>query len=105
MPIYEFRCAACGHLDEIMQKMSDPAPEACSVCSKGPMEKQMSRSNFALRGTGWYVTDFKGGNPPKADKPLAPTLPEASPVNTPKEPVSTAVSSPVAESPSTKSKE
>ena len=105
MPIYEYRCAVCGHLDEIMQKMSDPAPEACSVCRKGPMEKQMSRSNFALRGTGWYVTDFKGGNPPKSDIPSAPAEPNASPVAAPKEPVSTAPSKPAVESPPTKTKE
>ncbi|MCX6125307.1 MAG: zinc ribbon domain-containing protein [Proteobacteria bacterium] len=67
MPIYEYSCRACGHLEEILQKMSDPAPTACSQCGKGPVEKQMSLSSFALKGTGWYVTDFKGTAPPKPE--------------------------------------
>jgi putative FmdB family regulatory protein len=65
MPLYEYKCSACSHLDEVLQKMSDPAPEACSQCGKGPMVKQMSMTSFALKGTGWYVTDFKGGSSPK----------------------------------------
>lgn len=62
MPIYEYSCQACGKAIEVMQKISDPAPTTCESCGKGPMEKQMSRSSFALKGTGWYVTDFRGGN-------------------------------------------
>lgn len=78
MPIYEYRCESCGGLEEVMQKMADAAPDKCSSCGKGPMEKQMSRStSFALRGTGWYVTDFKGGNSPKTD--AAPKAAESAP--------------------------
>lgn len=65
MPIYEYRCEKCGVTIEIMQKISDPAPATCEKCGAGPMEKQLSRSSFALKGTGWYVTDFKGGSAPK----------------------------------------
>lgn len=65
MPIYEYRCETCHASVEVMQKSTDPAPEACGRCGKGPMEKQLSLSAFSLRGTGWYVTDFKGGSTPK----------------------------------------
>ena len=65
MPIYEYRCEACGNEIEVMQKISDPAPTTCTACGKGPMGKQLSKSSFALKGTGWYVTDFKGGSPKK----------------------------------------
>ncbi len=58
MPIYEFKCESCAHIDEILMKMSDPAPEKCSVCG-AKVHKIMSQSSFSLKGTGWYVTDYK----------------------------------------------
>ena len=64
MPLYEYRCDACGDIIEIMQKFTDSAPTTCEKCGKGPMEKLMSKTSFALKGTGWYVTDFKGGSTP-----------------------------------------
>ena len=73
MPIYEYQCEACSLPVEIMQKSTDAAPAHCEACGKGPMVKQLSRSSFALKGTGWYVTDFKGNSnnsaPPKSDSP------------------------------------
>lgn len=62
MPIYEYQCESCSAALEVLQKASDPAPSSCEKCGKGPMVKQMSLSSFALKGTGWYVTDFRGGN-------------------------------------------
>jgi putative FmdB family regulatory protein len=85
MPIYEYLCEACQTQIEIMQKFTDPAPTKCETCGKGPMVKQLSLSSFALKGTGWYVTDYKTkprektnervsgakseGDKPGADKP------------------------------------
>ena len=68
MPIYEYECQACGDVQELMQKISDPQPTACPVCHKGPIVKLMSRTAFILKGEGWYVTDFrdKGKKPVKA---------------------------------------
>jgi putative FmdB family regulatory protein len=66
MPIYEYRCESCEKSTEVMQKSTDPAPAQCETCGKGPMVKQLSMSSFALKGTGWYVTDFKGGSGQKA---------------------------------------
>ena len=65
MPIYEYRCEACEKTVEVMQKSTDPVPAQCESCGKGPMVKQLSMSSFALKGTGWYVTDFKGGSTAK----------------------------------------
>ncbi len=59
MPIYEYECKACGTVQELMQKTTDPAPEACDKCHQGPMVKLMSRTAFVLKGEGWYVTDFR----------------------------------------------
>ena len=53
MPIYEFVCEACGNIEERLQKLSDPPPEACPECG-GKMAKIMSRNSFQLKGGGWY---------------------------------------------------
>jgi putative regulatory protein, FmdB family len=64
MPIYEYVCADCGHTLEAIQKFSDAALTECPACHKYGLQKQISASAFHLKGTGWYVTDFK--NKPKA---------------------------------------
>lgn len=58
--IYEYKCESCGNIQEQWQKMSDPAPEECNVChSLGKLERIISATSFALKGTGWYTTDYK----------------------------------------------
>ncbi len=57
MPIYEYECAKCGHIQEIMQKISDKPLSKCPQCS-GKLHKLISQSSFHLKGTGWYVTDY-----------------------------------------------
>jgi putative FmdB family regulatory protein len=68
MPIYEYRCAACGHRDEHLQKVSDAPLAKCPACGKTKYQKQISAAGFQLKGTGWYATDFKGGTKKSADK-------------------------------------
>ena len=66
MPIYAYKCPACGHAKDVLQKMTAPAPE-CSDCGKATMEKQLTAAGFQLKGSGWYATDFKDGNKPAAN--------------------------------------
>lgn len=61
MPIYAYRCDACGHAKDVLQKMSDPALTICPSCGAGEFRKQLTAAGFQLKGSGWYVTDFKGG--------------------------------------------
>jgi putative FmdB family regulatory protein len=61
MPIYEYRCEACGHYLETLQKISDPPLTECHKCGKPAMKKLVSASAFRLKGGGWYETDFKTG--------------------------------------------
>lgn len=61
MPIYGYRCQACGHEFELMQKMSEPAPSSCPSCGRSELRKQLSAAGIQLKGQGWYATDFKGG--------------------------------------------
>src|SRR3981081_2135328 len=68
MPIYEYRCAACGHQEEHLQKVSDAPLTSCPSCGKRKYQKQLSAAGFHLKGTGWDATDFKGGAKKSADK-------------------------------------
>jgi putative FmdB family regulatory protein len=68
MPIYEYRCEACGHEVEVIQKFSDVAMSDCPVCGKSELKKLVSAAGFQLKGTGWYVTDFKDGGKSKMKK-------------------------------------
>jgi putative FmdB family regulatory protein len=61
MPLYEYECAHCAKVFEMMQKMSDPALKACPTCGKS-VHKLVSRTSFQLKGTGWYATDYKKGS-------------------------------------------
>ena len=69
MPIYAYRCSECGHAKDVLQKMSDPVLTVCPACGAASFVKQVTAAGFQLKGSGWYVTDFKGGNaaPPPAD--------------------------------------
>lgn len=61
MPIYEYRCQACGHALEAMQKLNDAPLDDCPKCAQPQLKKQISAAGFQLKGSGWYATDFKGG--------------------------------------------
>jgi putative FmdB family regulatory protein len=60
MPIYEYRCSACGHHLEALQKMSDAPLRKCPDCGKSQLRRLVSAPQFRLKGSGWYETDFKG---------------------------------------------
>ncbi|HEX7128925.1 MAG TPA: zinc ribbon domain-containing protein [Rhodanobacteraceae bacterium] len=59
MPIYAFRCEACGHSFDRLQKLSDPDPVECPECTKPTVKRQVTAPAFRLAGSGWYETDFK----------------------------------------------
>ncbi|MES9825765.1 MAG: FmdB family zinc ribbon protein [Candidatus Thiodiazotropha endolucinida] len=62
MPIYEYRCEACDHQLEVIQKMSDQALSECPECKCDSLKKVISAAAFHLKGSGWYETDFKNGS-------------------------------------------
>lgn len=76
MPIYAYRCGTCGHAQDVLQKISDPLLTVCPSCGAETFVKQVTAAGFQLKGSGWYVTDFRGGNTAGAkaadgDKPAA----------------------------------
>lgn len=114
MPIYAYKCASCGHAKDVLQRMSDDPLTVCPACGAAAFQKQLTAAGFQLKGSGWYVTDFRGGNSP-APAPAtgsdssdasgatkagaaAPATPAAS------TPAPAAVASPAASSPTAPSK-
>ena len=71
MPIYAYKCASCGHAKDVLQKMSDAPLTACPACGAEAFSKQLTAAGFQLKGSGWYVTDFREGSKPAAT-PAAP---------------------------------
>jgi len=59
MPIYEYECQSCGARCEKFQKMSDPPVQECPECHQPELKKLISAAGFQLKGSGWYVTDFR----------------------------------------------
>jgi putative FmdB family regulatory protein len=65
MPIYEYRCAACGFQKEYLQKMNAALLTDCPECGKATFNKMVTAAGFQLKGSGWYATDFKNSAKPK----------------------------------------
>lgn len=61
MPNYDYVCHACGRETEIFQRISDPPLTSCPACGKDALERLVSRSSFALRGSGWYADGYGAG--------------------------------------------
>ena len=71
MPIYAYRCQACGFEKDVLQKLSDAPLTDCPSCGQASFAKQVTAAGFQLKGSGWYVTDFRGGNTgAPAEKPV-----------------------------------
>jgi len=68
MPIYEYLCNSCGVRKEHIQKMSDAPIRTCPKCGGTEYNKLISAAGFQLKGSGWYVTDFKNKPAPVAAK-------------------------------------
>lgn len=81
MPIYAYRCDACGFAKDVLQKVSDAPLTVCPSCSQSAFKKQVTAAGFQLKGSGWYVTDFRGGSG-GTSKPAANSSADAAGGNT-----------------------
>lgn len=75
MPIYAYKCSACGHAKDVLQKLSDQPLSVCPACGQSTFSKQVTAAGFQLKGSGWYVTDFRnnGGGTAKTSEPSPAT--------------------------------
>jgi putative FmdB family regulatory protein len=96
MPIYEYRCEACGNLQEAIQKMSDAPLRLCATCGEGALARVMSRTSFVLKGSGWYATDYKAQ--PKEAKAESSATPSPAAAATTPSATSTPASAPASSS-------
>jgi putative FmdB family regulatory protein len=62
MPIYAYKCGSCGHAKDVLQRLSDAPLVVCPACGAASFAKQVTAAGFQLKGSGWYATDFRGGN-------------------------------------------
>jgi putative FmdB family regulatory protein len=69
MPIYAYKCASCGLQQDVLQKMSDAPLTVCPQCGQASFAKQVTAAGFQLKGSGWYVTDFRDNGSKKDSKP------------------------------------
>lgn len=69
MPIYEYKCSACSHQFDAIQKMSDEPLKTCPHCAEDKVVRLVSAAGFQLKGSGWYATDFK--TKPKSESSTA----------------------------------
>ena len=91
MPIYAYRCSTCGHAKDVLRKISDPPLTVCPACGAATFVKQVTAAGFQLKGSGWYVTDFRDSASKKPGKaadgagataePTARPSAEAAPTN------------------------
>jgi putative FmdB family regulatory protein len=75
MPIYAYKCAACGEQQDVMQKMADAELTVCPACGAAAFSKQLTAAGFQLKGNGYYATDFKGGASSKPAEPAPAAAP------------------------------
>ncbi|HEX4918760.1 MAG TPA: FmdB family zinc ribbon protein [Limnobacter sp.] len=83
MPIYAYRCQACGFEKDVLQKLSDAPLTQCPSCGQPHFAKQVTAAGFQLKGSGWYVTDFRNGAGAAASTASKPkeSVPAAAPAS------------------------
>lgn len=86
MPIYEYRCKSCDHEFEEFVRSGDAEPDTCPECEAPSISRLISNTNFQLKGSGWYETDYAradeepdGGPDESADEPSEAASDETTP--------------------------
>ena len=80
MPMYAYRCVACGAEEEHIQRFSDPPMTTCEACG-GRLEKLLTAAGFQLKGAGWYKDGYASARPGGGDGDAGKT--EAKPADKP----------------------
>ena len=83
MPIYAYKCSACGFAKDVLQKMSDAPLTECPECKQASFSKQLTAPGFQLKGTGWYATDFSGKKSTTESSSATASTSESKPASAP----------------------
>jgi putative FmdB family regulatory protein len=63
MPTYDYKCQACGHQFEALQKITEDPLTKCPKCSKPKLKRLIGAGlGVIFKGSGFYTTDYKRGN-------------------------------------------
>uniref|UniRef100_UPI0028A70B47 FmdB family zinc ribbon protein n=2 Tax=Alcaligenaceae TaxID=506 RepID=UPI0028A70B47 len=81
MPIYAYKCSACGHAKDVLQKISDAPLSVCPECGQSTFSKQVTAAGFQLKGSGWYVTDFRNNGSGNSSSGANSSSPGAAPAS------------------------
>ena len=85
MPIYAYKCGSCGHAKDVLQKVSDAPLTTCPACGAEAFSKQITAAGFQLKGSGWYVTDFRNNGGGASKAPATEGSADAKPADKPSE--------------------
>jgi len=58
VPTYAYRCAACDHRFDAVQRMADAPLSECPVCA-GAVKRVIQNVPVVFKGSGWYKTDSR----------------------------------------------
>lgn len=103
MPIYAYKCGSCGHAKDVLQKVSDAPLTTCPSCGAQDFSKQITAAGFQLKGSGWYVTDFRNNGSSSKSKTTEAKPGDAKPAETTassdSKPAETAAAAPKSDTP------
>jgi len=70
MPIYTYRCSACGVQFDRQQSFDDSPLIKCPECGKKSLKKVFTPAGIIFKGSGWYATDHRSpsGQGPSREK-------------------------------------
>lgn len=64
MPIYDYTCASCGHLTEVIHGIHEGGPRFCPSCgAEGTMRKGFAAPAVHFKGSGWAKKDRSATSP------------------------------------------
>lgn len=75
MPTYDYKCEKCGHIFEIVQRITEDPLKFCPEC-KGSIKRLISAAGIVFKGSGFHINDYsknkkesKPAEKPKAETP------------------------------------
>ncbi len=103
MPTYSYRCSACNHTFDKVQRITEDAIKVCEACGAEAASRLITSGNFLLKGSGWYQDLYSGSSNKKGDatslsssstKTSSDASSAAAPVAAPAAPAAPAASTP-----------
>jgi len=82
MPVYTYRCEACGVQFEKHQSFNDAPLKTCPECRKKKLRKVITPTKIIFKGSGFYATDHKSPSGAKSHKSKSENKKESEPAET-----------------------